>query len=70
VARDPWRVGVRHFGVSAYNGIVALEIAISRYPIERRGSGDVEERAHTCIGVRHFGILGDEKLTTGEVAKS
>jgi hypothetical protein len=27
-------------------------------------------RDHTCIGVRHFGILGDEKLTTGEVAKS
>jgi hypothetical protein len=23
-----------------------------------------------CIGVEHFDILGDEKLTTGEVAKS
>jgi hypothetical protein len=26
-------VGVRHFGVPAYNGTVALEIAILRYPI-------------------------------------
>jgi hypothetical protein len=37
--------------------------------MERRGSGDVEERAHTCIGDRHFRILGDEKIMPGEVAK-
>jgi hypothetical protein len=30
----------------------------------------MEERVHMCIGVRHFRILGDEKLTTEEVAKS
>jgi hypothetical protein len=27
--------------------------------------GDVEESAHMCIGVRHFRVLGDERLTTG-----
>jgi hypothetical protein len=30
----------------------------------------VKERALTCIGNRHIGILGDEKIRAGEVAKS
>jgi hypothetical protein len=68
--RGSERVGIRHFGVPTYNKIAALEIAILRYPIYCRGSGDVEERAHMRIGDRHFRILDDKKLTTREVAKS
>jgi hypothetical protein len=70
VSKDPEEFGVRHFRISACKGIVAIEIVILRYPTERQESSDVEERTHTCIGVQHFGILGDEKLMTGEVAKS
>jgi hypothetical protein len=49
-------VRVRHFRVLAYDGTTAGETMISRYPIERRGDGDVEDRGHTRIGVRHFRI--------------
>jgi hypothetical protein len=42
---------------------------ILRYLIEKRGSGDVEERFHMCIGDRNIWILGDEKITAGEVVK-
>jgi hypothetical protein len=52
VSKDPEEFRVRHFGISACKGIVAIEIVISRYPKERQGSGDVEERDHTFIGVR------------------
>jgi hypothetical protein len=62
-------VGVRHFRIYEDKGSVALQIMILRYPIERRGSGDVEESIHTCIGDRHIGILGDEKITAREVVK-
>jgi hypothetical protein len=61
------------FGISGFlhtKELLHWKSAISRYLIERRGSGDVEERAHTCIGDRHFRILGDEKITPGEVTKT
>jgi hypothetical protein len=60
----------RRFRVSRDKELVQVGFAISRYPIARRGGGDVEESARTCIGVRYFRVLGDERLTTGEVAIS
>jgi hypothetical protein len=69
VARDPGESG---FGI--------LGFRIQRNRCRRNRDFAIPDRAekeavtwrrdHTCIGVRHFGILGDEKLTTGEVAKS
>jgi hypothetical protein len=38
-----------------------VEIAIPRYPIERRGKGDVEESVSKDIGVRHFEILASKE---------
>jgi len=51
MSKDPEEFGVQHVGSFTCKGIVAIEITISRYPKERQGSGDVEERDHTFIGV-------------------
>jgi hypothetical protein len=73
VAEDP---GVSEFGISeSYleckepSHIRKSRSAISRRDHNRPPEGRVSKDP-VEIGVRHIGTLGDEKLTTGEVAKS
>jgi hypothetical protein len=65
-------VKVQHFRVLAYNGTVALEIVISRYPIARRG-GVTWRRAPTRasgFSISEFAVTRDSRLGKSRYPKT